>query len=263
MFKRFNEAPQQDEWIGFVAWGEDFTFDCGKAYILHSDSDFSFQWRECIPREPFVRGEPVFFAYEKQANYEVVIIDTIETAFPVLEVGAFMEGVCVGGVKIDQYPAQILAYTEGFGNAEMTFQIFTENYFGKIVASQTESVLDETLSQSPLRKMRLIEKKQTARQIPTDYQMRPNFPNPFNPETMIETSLPHSNDVQLFIYDVRGKLIQKLVERPMSAGHHSIIWNGRNRQNRPVASGLYFCKLTVGSKKIPIFSKIQKMVAVR
>ncbi len=82
----------------------------------------------------------------------------------------------------------------------------------------------------------------------TDYVTRDfslnNYPNPFNPETMIVYELPFDSEVNVAIYDIQGRLIQTLVQNQLkSAGQHAITWDGRDMQGNAVASGVYFYQL--------------------
>ena len=71
-----------------------------------------------------------------------------------------------------------------------------------------------------------------------------NDPNPFNPKTLIRFELPQSGAVDLSVYDLRGKLVQKLVHGDLSAGSHEAVFQPRN-----VASGLYYYVLNSGGEK--------------
>ncbi len=70
-----------------------------------------------------------------------------------------------------------------------------------------------------------------------------NYPNPFNPQTVIPFSLPRSTEVTLAVYDTRGRLVRTLVEAPYAAGDHAIEWNGLDQAGRAVASGSYFARM--------------------
>lgn len=71
-----------------------------------------------------------------------------------------------------------------------------------------------------------------------------NYPNPFNPETRILFSLAEAQNVTLNIYDIEGRLVDKLYDGYLEGGEHSIIWRGRNSQQRNVPSGVYFIKMS-------------------
>jgi flagellar hook assembly protein FlgD len=90
------------------------------------------------------------------------------------------------------------------------------------------------------------------------YSLRQNCPNPFNPITTIRFDLPEPNRVVLRVYNVSGRQVRTLVDRPYDAGYHSVIWDGRDDQGRPVASGVYFCAITVG-----VYEQSKKMVLLK
>ncbi|HQP27399.1 MAG TPA: FlgD immunoglobulin-like domain containing protein, partial [Candidatus Syntrophosphaera sp.] len=70
-----------------------------------------------------------------------------------------------------------------------------------------------------------------------------NYPNPFNPETTISFSLPASGEANLAVYNLKGQKVKSLVSQILTAGDHSVVWDGRDEQGLPVASGIYFSRL--------------------
>ena len=94
---------------------------------------------------------------------------------------------------------------------------------------------------------------------PHTFALYPNVPNPFNPTTTIRYDVPSSgSDLSLRIYDVGGRLVKTLVEGTQTAGEKSVTWNGRDDAGRPVASGVYFYRLTA-----PNYTKTHKMVLMK
>ncbi len=85
-----------------------------------------------------------------------------------------------------------------------------------------------------------------------------NFPNPFNPSTKIEFTLPRAGQVELKIYNVRGELVKTLLDQNMDAATHSVVWDGRNTTGQSVSSGVYFYSLKAGS-----YEKMEKMTLVK
>ena len=81
--------------------------------------------------------------------------------------------------------------------------------------------------------------------IPAKFKLKHNFPNPFNPETVIPYSLTEKSRVSLKIYDIGGHEICTLVDRVQTPGDKFVIWDGTASDHRPVHSGLYLCILTV------------------
>jgi len=77
-----------------------------------------------------------------------------------------------------------------------------------------------------------------------------NHPNPFNPSTVIEYSLPSQGRVSISIYDVNGKLVRRLVDRDIEAGTHNVAWNGLDDRKSAQPSGIYFCRLCLGKTEV-------------
>lgn len=65
-------------------------------------------------------------------------------------------------------------------------------------------------------------------------------PNPFNPQTMIELSLPQAASGTLRVYDVRGRLVTELHRGLFAQGANSFVWDGRDGGGRAVASSAYW-----------------------
>lgn len=83
-----------------------------------------------------------------------------------------------------------------------------------------------------------------APSVPGVFELKPNYPNPFNPETIIQFVVPRSGaQVQLAVYDVLGQRVAVLADGALAAGVHRVSWNGRDLQGRAVASGVYFARL--------------------
>ncbi len=94
--------------------------------------------------------------------------------------------------------------------------------------------------------------------VPDKYELEQNYPNPFNPTTMIRYHLPQSDHVELSIFNLRGQKIKTLVDKSQSAGVYELIWNGRDHQGLPVASGIYIYRLVTKS-----FVNSNKLVLVK
>ena len=90
-------------------------------------------------------------------------------------------------------------------------------------------------------------------EVPTGYELSQNFPNPFNPRTTIEFSLPNDSEVRLTIFNAIGAEVQTLVRDKFVAGRYSVEWDAGN-----VPSGIYFYRLAAGS-----FVQTKKLVLLR
>jgi hypothetical protein len=95
--------------------------------------------------------------------------------------------------------------------------------------------------------------------VPTaSIALEPNYPNPFNPVTMITYSVFERGRVTLRIYNVSGRLVRTLFDDEQAPGAHVIEWNGLDDGGHPVSSGTYFCRLTAGRE-----SAAHKILLVR
>ncbi|MBC8366248.1 carboxypeptidase regulatory-like domain-containing protein [bacterium] len=79
--------------------------------------------------------------------------------------------------------------------------------------------------------------------VPAVLALGRNFPNPFNPKTMIRFDLPKAGTVDLAVYDVTGRRVATLITANMDAGYQEVEWLGRDDHGTPMASGVYFSRL--------------------
>jgi hypothetical protein len=86
------------------------------------------------------------------------------------------------------------------------------------------------------------------------------YPNPFNPTTTVNFALPEAGRVKLAVYDLRGRLVRTLADENYGVGSHRVPWDGKDAHGNPLASGVYFGKLTLPNGKGEM---IQKMALIR
>ncbi|MCK9408443.1 MAG: T9SS type A sorting domain-containing protein [Bacteroidetes bacterium] len=116
----------------------------------------------------------------------------------------------------------------------------------------------KNISLNDIRILKVTSAGGVSSEIPTTYALQQNYPNPFNPTTTIEYQLPADGFVNLKIYDVSGREVMTLVSEQQDAGTHRMMWNGTDNSGRKIASGVYFCRLSVGT-----FTQIKKMVMIK
>jgi hypothetical protein len=89
--------------------------------------------------------------------------------------------------------------------------------------------------------------------LPEDFALAQNFPNPFNPETTIEYAIPVKVSgkvrVTLRIYNLLGQPVRTLVDEEKSPGRYHVVWDGKNEAGAQVASGVYFYTIAAGNFK--------------
>jgi len=89
--------------------------------------------------------------------------------------------------------------------------------------------------------------------VPNSFCLFQNFPNPFNPVTRINLTIPNREKVELVVYDILGRRVVELLDSVLPPGMHRIDFNGEN-----LASGIYFYIIRAGD-----FRDVKKMVLIR
>jgi len=74
-----------------------------------------------------------------------------------------------------------------------------------------------------------------------------NYPNPFNPQTVIGFTLAAPQNVQIAVYDLAGHQLQVLADRSYTVGKHSVMWNGKDANGRDVPTGTYVVQVSAVS----------------
>ncbi len=89
--------------------------------------------------------------------------------------------------------------------------------------------------------------------LPDKFDLKANFPNPFNPKTIIQYQLPEATDVTIKVFDTSGRLVSVLINKKQSAGYHSVVFDAQS-----YASGIYFYIMKAGT-----FLKVRKMMLIK
>jgi hypothetical protein len=167
-------------------------------------------------------GPPVLeFAGNDLRDFRVAMLAT-DPVLPTL----------VDFVALDEFNDGTLAFTDAVGYEEVIITVAnvypsgTGNYTYHVQTTVTE-VHDDSLADIALN----------------------CAPNPFNPATEISFDLAKPGQVRLTIYGLAGQLVARLVDSALPAGHHRVVWKGRDVTGKAVASGSYFCQLEVDQLK--------------
>ncbi len=90
--------------------------------------------------------------------------------------------------------------------------------------------------------------------VPNAFNIKPAYPNPFNPSTRIDMEIPDGGMVQITIYDVLGRIVMDHKKDYPSAGHYYFNWNPRSASGSTLATGTYLVMIThknkINSQKI-------------
>ena len=86
---------------------------------------------------------------------------------------------------------------------------------------------------------------------PSTLALGANYPNPFNPATIIPFAVPaEAGEVDLTIYNVLGQPVRQVWNGPLVAGEYRLVWDGRDAQGQAVAAGVYLYQLQVGAQTL-------------
>ena len=89
--------------------------------------------------------------------------------------------------------------------------------------------------------------------IPEEFGLNAAYPNPFNPTTTLGLALNVDGHVSMSVFNIRGQVVEVLVDRNMKAGYHNITWNADG-----VSSGMYFVRAETGTN-----AAIQKLMLLK
>lgn len=81
----------------------------------------------------------------------------------------------------------------------------------------------------------------------SDFSLSQNFPNPFNPTTTINYSVPGASNVNITVYDINGQVVKNLLSEFKNSGNYSLNWDGKNDSGSTVSSGTYFYQVQIGN----------------
>lgn len=138
-----------------------------------------------------------------------------------------------------------------------TYHMYTGNYAASIVIAEddfpfTKSGVDASGAYTSW-DITGWDDGQTTAVLPSEFHLKQNYPNPYNPVTTIEYTLPEAVKVNLSVYNNIGQLVATLVDGMESAGYKSVEFDGAQ-----LSSGVYFYKLEAGE-----FSDMKKMVLIK
>jgi hypothetical protein len=95
-------------------------------------------------------------------------------------------------------------------------------------------------------------------EIVSSFVLFQNFPNPFNPQTVIEYNLNCPSELSIKIYNIKGQLVKTLINGHREKGSHQISWDGKDEKGKKTSSGIYFYQL-----KAKDYIETKKMVKLR
>ncbi|MCI0694336.1 hypothetical protein L0337_20300 [candidate division KSB1 bacterium] len=109
-----------------------------------------------------------------------------------------------------------------------------------------------------------VQEKLSAVVLPKEFTLGQNYPNPygrlpFNPETTIPLAVPMTSEVKLVVYNTLGREVKTIYRGTLPAGRYWFTWEGKDEAGNPLATGVYFYRLTTGTN----VALLGKMLVIR
>ena len=234
------------------------TLSYGDMVIVKCYTNMDFCWDNSTPEDPKTTfSEPQQFIYTEQEDYVPLFIELNPENMP-QEIGALVNGECIGAVVVEDTLTQINAYTSSAQVGNIELELYYESRSENILISSYEcvsfsrpNVVMKQLSSNINDDAYFISLREDSSLVPApDKVCLSNYPNPFNPATNITYSLPKEGKVSLSIFNMKGQLVNKLMDGFQPEGHYSISWNGKDKNNKQVATGVYYYRLEACGKTI-------------
>jgi hypothetical protein len=257
-----------ETWMGMAYSGLQFVLNYGEAISLKytGTTNATITWPE-LDHEDDGGGNdddihfypmPEFFDFEDQADYIPVYVylpEEMAVEF-IGELGLFIDDVCYGAEVILGELVQINAYIIGLDLDDVDVEFRFHEYGSRSteISMSSYSVFNQTDSSFHAQNLDLSsgemfyvvsfrEEKKEIEPEPWITGLIGNYPNPFNPETTIMFTLSNESNVEINVYNVRGQRVRSLVNDYFEAGHHQVVWNGRDNSDREVSSGIYLYRM--------------------
>ena len=121
-----------------------------------------------------------------------------------------------------------------------------DNVQFKLYQSKTGKLLD-LYSNEPIQKWSqngmVMIRNMTTLEISEEISLLSAYPNPFNPSTEIQFTIPSEMNVKVHIVNMQGRYMETLIDNELIDGYHHVSWNASG-----YASGVYFVRLNAGGK---------------
>lgn len=258
------ENPKGGELISeplcsWTAAGKNMNF--GKGYIVTFKENMnSFTWNRSYAPVILSGGKDraTSFTWEDKSDYVVIDVVDVDNSESVKEIGVLQDGTCIGAVKTDSFPCQILAYPDLENPSPLAFEIVYDSkaqpsshyvyemldlndftFKGGYIIPEQDGLYQVKLSGSDI--------GYAGNQV-NKVRAITNYPNPFNPDTNISFTLSEKAEANIQIYNLKGQIVREMGVIPYKSGVNTINWDGRDNSHNPVSSGIYFIRINTGTE---------------
>ena len=245
-------------------------YDCGDWVELHNPTEYDIDLSNWIFKDEddshaFIIPENTIL---DQGQFLVLVDDSINFSQHYSNtniLGNLNFGFSGGGENLRLYNSQsILVDTVLYGDSDPwpsnpdgegpTLELLNPLYDNALAESWTSSMGYGT----PGYQNSSVLKNEMVSNLPDKFFLFNNYPNPFNPSTIISYNLPKDSYVNISIFDVLGRKVKTLTDQHMKAGKNKVQWNGVNDQGKLLAGGVYIYKIISGG-----YDQSKKMILLK
>ena len=249
-----------DGWMGSLQ-----AFEGGKGYWLVATDDFTFSFNGTADglartEQTALRALPEAYRYNQSDEQSFYFVQNATIAGEALEaediIIAYNGDVVVGSRYWNGEYTDIPAIGLDSDGGEMYAGYCTagDKVTFKVLDASTGSLMDmDVEGDVEWTSMGISVISLTDTFLPTEVSLGNAYPNPFNPVTMLTYDVPSDMSISLGIYDVRGRMVEELVNDMHDQGRYEITWNADQH-----SSGVYMIKMTAGTAV-----KVQKIMLVK
>ncbi|MDP6584798.1 MAG: T9SS type A sorting domain-containing protein, partial [Anaerolineales bacterium] len=250
-------------WDGALA-----TLESGKGYLLQMGAPATFTYPEFDGLSRLDENKQEVMLSQKISDWDFhygdyEFIGTISASIENHEdfdgdvVGVFVDGECRGISERmyfqldDTYYYMIQVYSNEIDGEALTFKYYDKTNDEVIEYSETLTFESNMIVGDGFNTFGLSRERNVS-QLKA-YSISDAYPNPFNPVTSFEYTIPEDGMVQIAVYDISGRMVAELVNGYMSAGSYPVTWDAQE-----LSSGVYMVNMTAGN-----YSTIQKVMLIK
>ena len=172
-------------------------------------------------------------------------------------IGVFVDGECRGVAERMHFPLNntyiyiIQVYSNVENGEEMVFKYYNAANGEIVDYSETLTFTHNMVEGDGLNTFALS--REAGSSAPNTFTLGEAYPNPFNPVTTFNYSIPEDGMVSVAIYDINGRMVAELVNSYQSAGTYPVVWDANN-----LSSGVYMVNMIAGN-----YSTVQKVMFIK
>lgn len=267
------DNTQMEQWSGNVAWGEE-------TYPI-SAGTHTVEWR-------YVKDQGVTGGTDCVRIDFITFPEIAITSLPIINVNPNIINIELGIDEISEETVELTNIGGGILNYTISLTgspdwLVVDPANGSLTSGETDEItlsfdtngleigqytssmlIEDGLGEQTTVPITLnVTNTGTDGNLPAVTELIGNYPNPFNPSTNIKFSLKTDSKVSLMIYNIRGQKVRTLVNENLPAGHHSVVWNGRDDSGKSVSSGVYFNGFDSNDGNSGRYTSIKKIILLK